>query len=686
MTRVQSQRTRQALLVVGQSMEESPPPERLELFTEDGVAVDVGKDRTRARWRGTWVGTPEAPYENNDFVLDQDKLWILDDVDLLETATAPSASTSGAWVLMTVSGGMTWGGTYDPDVDYEEHVLISHEGGLYISTAAIPSGSPVPGAVPAPPATGTTKAGDAMFGGHIQPCRIAVKGELIDPLGGLLGGETNIGQAIGSRFVRVNAIPGDQVTLEWTGGSITLFDGGGGDSLFPSSPNPPGSSVAVGNSPLTFTVPATTPNTTVPNHVCIEVAPGVDTFLWVGDEADGTWESVIQPAPDDKMRWVGAWADDVPYVANDVVYFESAIYIAPGDISIGQDPNYVLADPLVATNRSVPFYSHHRIGSTSPVTKTIDASDIPSDFTSPYKCEPILVDQTSGDHTVTIYNDHPTKILKVDKRNSGGSQIGSATQINPGSNATFPTAGSVASGADYFMFVYYEDGSLGDFRAKVDSLSGLNLPPDPDFVSWEKILDGASGSTGAMVYSGAWTARDYVQGEVVTLAGKTYVAPVNLTADVTPGADVSDPVLSTTKGVVVRQSDRLKSTAPVVRTISASSDVTDTGSPVASGNKGKGVMLDRNGASSQVITIKNLHDTSNLYAKDWTPDNFAAGGTPVNIAPGATATISTPNGSWDVVVVLGFVNSGALGSFEISTTNITTLTAPPDFGPQWVEL
>lgn len=136
MTRVQSQRTRQALLVVGTALEVAPAPEKLELFTEDGLPVDVGKDRTRARWRGTWSATPvSGPYETNDFVLDDNQLWILADADLLEEdATPPSDSVTGAWVLMTVSGGMRWMGEWDIAIDeYPEGAVVTWEDGLWVA-------------------------------------------------------------------------------------------------------------------------------------------------------------------------------------------------------------------------------------------------------------------------------------------------------------------------------------------------------------------------------------------------------------------------------------------------------------------------------------------------------------------------------------------------------------------------
>lgn len=140
MTRVQSQRTRQALLVVGTALEVAPAPEKLELFTEDGLPVDVGKDRTRARWRGTWSATPVAgAYETNDFVLDDDKLWILADAELLEEdPTAPSDSVTGAWVLMTVSGGMQWMGEWDIAIDeYKEGSVVTWENGLWVAPGVI---------------------------------------------------------------------------------------------------------------------------------------------------------------------------------------------------------------------------------------------------------------------------------------------------------------------------------------------------------------------------------------------------------------------------------------------------------------------------------------------------------------------------------------------------------------------
>jgi hypothetical protein len=142
--RVGSQKTRQALLVVGTSMEVSPPPDRLELYTEDGLPVDVGKDRTRARWRGTWATSLAVPYEQNDFVMHEDKLYILADFSLVNLDLPPNLATNGSWVLMTVSGGMKWMGEYDETVDYKENHFVSYAHALWLAVDDIDHGTAIP--------------------------------------------------------------------------------------------------------------------------------------------------------------------------------------------------------------------------------------------------------------------------------------------------------------------------------------------------------------------------------------------------------------------------------------------------------------------------------------------------------------------------------------------------------------
>lgn len=133
MTRVESQVTRQALLVVGDTMETDPPPEKLELFTEDGLAVDVGKDRTRARWRGEWVPVPTAPYEQNDFVMHDDKLYILSDIDLYDGTSAPPAA---GWAIMTISAGMQFFGEWAPG-GYKKQSVVTRDNKLWASNVEI---------------------------------------------------------------------------------------------------------------------------------------------------------------------------------------------------------------------------------------------------------------------------------------------------------------------------------------------------------------------------------------------------------------------------------------------------------------------------------------------------------------------------------------------------------------------
>lgn len=129
MTRVESQVTRQALLVVGATMETDPPPEKLELFTEDGLAVDVGKDRTRARWRGEWVPIPAAPYEQNDFVMHDDKLYILSDFEAYDGSSPPPAA---GWAIMTISAGMQFFGEWSAG-EYKKQSIVTHDDMLWVA-------------------------------------------------------------------------------------------------------------------------------------------------------------------------------------------------------------------------------------------------------------------------------------------------------------------------------------------------------------------------------------------------------------------------------------------------------------------------------------------------------------------------------------------------------------------------
>lgn len=147
MVRVESQVTRQALLVVGDGMETNPLPEKLELYTEDGQAVDVGKDRTRARWRGTWSAAPDAPYEQNDFVMHDEKLYILDDIEAYDGVAPPPAA---GWAIMTISGGMKWLGEWMMDTIYQANDVVWYSDAIYIAPDIMPEDQP-PDFVPSDP-------------------------------------------------------------------------------------------------------------------------------------------------------------------------------------------------------------------------------------------------------------------------------------------------------------------------------------------------------------------------------------------------------------------------------------------------------------------------------------------------------------------------------------------------------
>jgi hypothetical protein len=136
MVRVESQVTRQALLVVGDEMETDPPPEKLELYTEDGLAVDVGKDRTRARWRGEWVTTPTAPYEQNDFVMHDEKLYILSDFEAYNGVDAPPAA---GWAIMTISAGMQFFGEWAAG-GYKKQSVVTRDNKLWTANVDIIEG------------------------------------------------------------------------------------------------------------------------------------------------------------------------------------------------------------------------------------------------------------------------------------------------------------------------------------------------------------------------------------------------------------------------------------------------------------------------------------------------------------------------------------------------------------------
>lgn len=81
MPRVTSQRTRQAILVVGEHTDPFILPEKLELFDSLGQPIDLANDRSRVRWAGIWRS--DLIYDVNDMVYHEGFLWIApDEIDV----------------------------------------------------------------------------------------------------------------------------------------------------------------------------------------------------------------------------------------------------------------------------------------------------------------------------------------------------------------------------------------------------------------------------------------------------------------------------------------------------------------------------------------------------------------------------------------------------------------------------
>lgn len=296
MTRVSSVGMQKRIYVVGDALLESETPEKLSLYLPDGTPIELGPDPTKMQWRGTWDAG--ADYLQNQVVRSGNSLYIFTGIDGLAGAPAPGVVGSD-WEILSSSDRLRWAGVWNGALDYQKYDVVSYLGDLYTATGLLDDGE-IPGAA-ATLTEGTTKAGDAMFGGHSQPAWIATKGVAINPVPAQLSGTSNVNFP-GSKMIRVNAVPGDEVTLSWAGGSIYLFDGQHGDPLF-FSPNPLGASIPASSSPLTFTVPAGTstgpPDETTGGsgigNLTVELDSAVTRFEWVDPEGGAAiWEKMVE--------------------------------------------------------------------------------------------------------------------------------------------------------------------------------------------------------------------------------------------------------------------------------------------------------------------------------------------------------------------------------------------------------
>ncbi len=264
MTRVTKARVRQVILVDDEPIDPYYTPEKMQFLRPDGTIVDPTKDNTKLSWRGEW--DPALDYNVNDVVTHDGKLWVS-------------------------SGGP---------------ISAGHEPGF------VPSGSLA--------TVSNQKAGDAGFGGHNQTAYVAELGrEITDaelPLTNT--GGTNITQGIGSSFVKIPAGVGVEVTIEWAGGNISVYDGQHGDALF-ASPDaalaPPGWSndMSPALSPMTFTVPpgdASQGGGAGVSSVAVELNASVTSFTWVDPTAGAEWEDMSLTPDTSRVLPPGGSTDD----------------------------------------------------------------------------------------------------------------------------------------------------------------------------------------------------------------------------------------------------------------------------------------------------------------------------------------------------------------------------------------
>lgn len=123
MTRVTSQRTRQAILVIGDEVDPFLLPENLQLFDTLGRPIDILKDSSRMRWAGVWA--PDVVYAINDVVYHDGFLWI-----------APG----------DISVGIIPGiGYADPDIEVSRGVMFKQSDRLFNTTDQLYTIGPPPG-------------------------------------------------------------------------------------------------------------------------------------------------------------------------------------------------------------------------------------------------------------------------------------------------------------------------------------------------------------------------------------------------------------------------------------------------------------------------------------------------------------------------------------------------------------
>lgn len=137
--RVTQQKTRQFLLEAGDPLDPNELPEKLQLFDENGQAVNVTQDPTKMHWSGIWDDA--TPYIKNDVVMDDGKLFIMT-ADGVAGSTRPIDSEAGEWLLLSMppppppeqfSMLDAWEGEWVAG-DYVAGKLVRHNNGLYLAT------------------------------------------------------------------------------------------------------------------------------------------------------------------------------------------------------------------------------------------------------------------------------------------------------------------------------------------------------------------------------------------------------------------------------------------------------------------------------------------------------------------------------------------------------------------------
>jgi len=172
----------------------------------------------------------------------------------------------------------------------------------------------------------------------------------------------------------------------------------------------------------------------------------------------------------DALHFKGVYASGTEYHNNDVVIYQSRLWLAPGDIQ--NIIPAVASGSLVTTLRNVPVYTTDKVSGTRQYE--ITSSSAVNDFAGK-RTQPAMLDKLdASDVSFTVKNLSPGDLATAIYTASGfESWLAAGATLAEGQSASATVSGTT----DRFLMVYYFAGGNGSFEVAATPADKLAGPP-----------------------------------------------------------------------------------------------------------------------------------------------------------------------------------------------------------------